>query len=1721
MDLFLSPEVHQFLLNAGANTAGGLGAVFATHLINASLRGVRTLFGESDERMEALGRAAGQAVFAMAKDWKALPEDYQTVWDNCYEWLLAPVVVGEFRKLLSPKPNLQLDILTLREEFEATGLDVTELGKPDFDALVQDMVGAFYLAAAEEPLLQEPLKIGVLRQMTEGMNALTRLQEQEVQLTRRSLAELERLNTMADGVVDQQLEAVDLLRAILEAIETIPQGLSDQQRGYQEVAALLSRADLGSLINVGEIQGNSRTIVVGNNASVIDSGSPELTDAIEQLNKRMARIADGLQARESELSDAEMAQLEENYRQTLIDQFEMLTFRGISPSGKALALKLEDVYVELKTIAEVPEAADTYSAEERRFMLEMEGQLEREEVIAHLDALRLERWRSEARQARKAEIQRLERRSISDVIGDQTQRGLVILGDPGSGKSTLLHYLALTHARCPAGETLPIFVPLAAYDDYRRHNQGIALADFLAIYYERWRSLPGLAPLFAQALNSGRALLLLDGLDEVLETTMRQHVAEQAGSLIANWQGRGNRFVLTSRVVGYREARLPGDLPHVTVLDFGPQEIEIFAHQWCRAFEIWAAGRETPTAIQAAAIEEENLLGDVRSKASVEQLAANPLLLTMLAILRRQVGKLPDRRVELYERYVRTLIDNREQERSRGARQQTPERFDPHRAIGHLMELALWLQLHRASGTARRHDLEAALADICLRYEGHDPNKPVPEKARIQAQQDAAAFLHDMRAIAGLLAERGRDAFGFLHLTFQEYFAGRALARLDPQKRWETLRPHLHKPRWREPILLCAGQLGVIEQRQDQVSNFVQQILTAESDDEEILHRDLFLAAGAMADDVGLIPALLETLYARTSLLHTSNIPTLQNAALTALTHLARIGQGDALRLLIGGLGSEALYQPILENTQPLLDEKALSSLRIAITAKLQDAHWSVRIEAVSVLGSLVDRDTQTKEAIMAKLQDTDEDVCSAAVSALGSLVGCDTQTKDAIAAKLQDTHRSVRSAAVSALGSLVGCNTQTKDAIAAKLQDTHWSVRSAAVSALGSLVGCDTQTKKAIAAKLQDADKDVRSAAVSALGSLVGRNPQTKKAITAKLQDTHWSVRSAAVSALGSLVGRNPQTKKAIMAKLQDADKDVRSAAVRALGSLVGHDTQTKDAITAKLQDADKDVRSAAVRALGSLVGRNPQTKEAIAAKLQDDFYDVCIEAMSALGSLVGHDTQTKEAIAAKLQDADKDVRSAAVRMLASLVGHDTQTKDAIAAKLQDAHWSVRREAMSALGSLVGHDTQTKDAIAAKLQDAHWSVRREAVRTLGSLVGHDTQTKDAIAAKLQDAHWSVRREAMSALGGLVGRDTQTKGAIAAKLQDDNEYVRREAVRALGSLVVHDTQTKDAIAAKLQDDNEYVRREAVRALGSLVVHDTQTKDAITAKLQDDNEYVRRAAVRVLGSLVGRDTQTKDAIMAKFQDDFYDVRSAAVRALGSLVGRDAQTKKAITAKLQDNSISVRCEAVSALLPHLDVANKVLFVNWLGIITERDPRTIESFNHDEARQQLSHLFAQNITPGNELYHQVVSLLEARAWPQRFGAAMTLIGMPDGPPPELLPNLRHLLDDMRGEESWPNRLTVAQLFINDTDRDLSRQSIELCIEALDYATQPWYHLPQSGAEVRRQAATILGQLEPLYRNRAIFDRLARLMKEDSDPQVRDAAYGALLRLAAAPEEKDSSHM
>ena len=165
-------------------------------------------------------------------------------------------------------------------------------------------------------------------------------------------------------------------------------------------------------------------------------------------------------------------------------------------------------------------------------------------------------------------------------------------------------------------------------------------------------------------------------------------------------------------------------------------------------------------------------------------------------------------------------------------------------------------------------------------------------------------FLREMRERAGLIIERGHDAYGFLHLTFQEHFAGRALAKLSDVERWEVIGGNLHDPRWREPILLCAGRLGIVEGRQKQVTAFVHRILENDDPTEPDLRRNLLLALAIACDDVNLRASLMDEIVEAALGLVPSGTPALDRKILEHLGQLVANGAADL----------EACFRPHLDS---------------------------------------------------------------------------------------------------------------------------------------------------------------------------------------------------------------------------------------------------------------------------------------------------------------------------------------------------------------------------------------------------------------------------------------------------------------------------------------------------------------------------------------------------------------------------------------------------------------------------------------------------------------------------------------------------------------------------------------------------------------------------------------------------------------------------------------
>lgn len=90
---------------------------------------------------------------------------------------------------------------------------------------------------------------------------------------------------------------------------------------------------------------------------------------------------------------------------------------------------------------------------------------------------------------------------------------LIVLGKPGAGKTTFLKHIAM---QCNAGalqaDKVPIFITLK---DYAEIEQCPSLLEYIS---EQFATCSVTKAAVAQVLSAGKALVLLDGLDEVRET---------------------------------------------------------------------------------------------------------------------------------------------------------------------------------------------------------------------------------------------------------------------------------------------------------------------------------------------------------------------------------------------------------------------------------------------------------------------------------------------------------------------------------------------------------------------------------------------------------------------------------------------------------------------------------------------------------------------------------------------------------------------------------------------------------------------------------------------------------------------------------------------------------------------------------------------------------------------------------------------------------------------------------------------------------------------------------------------------------------------------------------------------------------------------------------------------------------------------------------------------
>jgi predicted NACHT family NTPase len=343
---------------------------------------------------------------------------------------------------------------------------------------------------------------------------------------------------------------------------------------------------------------------------------------------------------------------------------------------------------------------------------------------------------------------------------------LMILGRPGAGKTTFLKRLAMW---CAAGEQfadrVPVFVTL---EEFAKSVRKPGLLDFI-----------GNTDAMQQIFNVGRGLVLLDGLDEV-QATEHDRVLAEIRNFARNYDQ--NTIIITCRIAA-REYIFQ-QFTEVEMADFNGEQIADFVRKW---FQL-----KNPDQAKL-------FLERLETSKPIQELANNPLLLTLLCLEFEEASDFPASRAELYQRGLNVLLT----------------KWDGQRGIKRDV-------VYQKLSTKRKESLLAELAFYTFERGDYFFKQAVAERQISQyiqdlpdARTDPDALLVDSHAVLksienqhGLLTERATEIYSFSHLTFHEYFVAKHLTeRPDRGAAIRQLLAHSAESHWREIVLLVTEQL--------------------------------------------------------------------------------------------------------------------------------------------------------------------------------------------------------------------------------------------------------------------------------------------------------------------------------------------------------------------------------------------------------------------------------------------------------------------------------------------------------------------------------------------------------------------------------------------------------------------------------------------------------------------------------------------------------------------------------------------------------------------------------------------------------------------------------------------------------------------------------------------------------------------------------------------------
>lgn len=398
----------------------------------------------------------------------------------------------------------------------------------------------------------------------------------------------------------------------------------------------------------------------------------------------------------------------------------------------------------------------------------------------------------------------------------------VILGDPGGGKSTLAArtiYDVATGTGPDNNLKVPFLMVLREYiEDFR--SKRTTILDYLEqLCRSPYQVVPPTDAVEYLLLN-GRAMVIFDGLDEIVDTELRARAVEAIeafGHLFPNAP-----IIVTSRKVGYEEAPFdPAAFPTVELRQFDESQITEYAHNW---FRLGQGHVDRSYALAQAFMRDSVLVNDLR---------VNPLMLSLMCSMYANEGYIPANRPDVYEKCSLMLFE--QWDKQRGINRVLP--FDAH-VRSAIQSLAWWLYTEPSNDAGLTRSRLLAFMTAYLHRERF--------ANLADAENAAEAFIQFCTGRAWVLTKFGlakeQEVFGFVHRTFLEYFAASQMVRMfpDASRLFDELEGRLVLAEWDEMAQLSLQALN--RSVEHGASNFLQLAIAAVGGRSEIRERSNLLS---------------------------------------------------------------------------------------------------------------------------------------------------------------------------------------------------------------------------------------------------------------------------------------------------------------------------------------------------------------------------------------------------------------------------------------------------------------------------------------------------------------------------------------------------------------------------------------------------------------------------------------------------------------------------------------------------------------------------------------------------------------------------------------------------------------------------------------------------------------------------------------------------------------